>query len=326
MQLSIVLTTKYRLLSMAAIVDVFETANRFLREEGKSDFFEITFVGIAPDNVLPDAINHIPYATFTADRQYDLVFVPAFGPVDLGNTLAENGCFLPWLRAQYERGATLASICTGAFLLAASGLLNGKKATTHVDAADKLAAYFPEVDIQQDAVVTQDTNIYTSGGATSGFHLKLALLQKYCGRALAVRIAKVFSIDMDRENQAYFSHFEPAEAHDDELVMRVQHKIKQEFPEIKSIEEAIADIPASRRNFVRRFKQATGLTPIRYLQKTKIEAAKKLLENTEKGLFEIMLCAGYNDMKNFRQLFKENTGMTPKAYRDKFAMRFEPII
>lgn len=326
MRLSIILTTKHRLLSLAAIVDVFETANRFLHEAGKAEPFEITFVGITPNKMLPDAIGHIPYTTFAADRQYDLIFVPAFGPIDIADTLAENSCFLPWLREQYEHGAALASICTGVFLLAASGLLNGKKATTHVDATAKLAACFPQVDLQQDAVVTHDNNIYTSGGATSGFHLKLALLQKYCGREMAVRIAKAFSIDMDRENQAYFSHFEPTEAHDDELVMRVQHKIKQEFPDLRSIEEAIADIPASRRNFVRRFKQATGLTPIRYLQKTKIEAAKKLLENTEKGLFEIMLCAGYNDMKNFRQLFKDNTGMTPKAYRNKFAMRFEPII
>ncbi len=326
MQLSIILTSKYRLLSLAAIVDVFETANRFLSEDGKPELFDITLVGTTETKVLPDSINHLPYVPFTDGQTYDLIFIPAFGPVDLAQTVKENSCFIPWLHEQYGRGATLASYCTGAFLLAASGLLNDRRATTHVDAADKLAAYFPKIKLQQHAVVTQDANIYTSGGATSGFHLKLALIQKYCGRELAVRIAKVFSIDMDRENQAYFGRFSPIEAHDDELVMRVQNKIKNEFPEIKSIEEAIADIPASRRNLVRRFKQATGITPIRYLQKTKIEAAKKLLESTEKGLFEIMLSAGYNDMKNFRQLFKDNTGMTPKAYRDKFAMRFEPII
>ncbi|MBK1439182.1 helix-turn-helix domain-containing protein [Parapedobacter sp. ISTM3] len=326
MQLSIILTNKYRLLSLAAIVDVFETANRFLQEDGKPELFNITFVGTTATKVLPDSLSHIAYATIEREQVYDLIFVPAFGPVDMAKTLEENSCLFPWLHAQYQRGAMLASNCTGAFLLAASGLLNDRRATTHVDAADKLATYFPKVKLEQDAVVTHDANIYTSGGATSGFHLMLALIQKCCGREMAVRIAKTFSIDMDRENQAHFSHFAPVETHDDALVMRVQHKIKSQFPEIRSIEEAIADIPASRRNFVRRFKQATGLTPIRYLQKTKIEAAKKLLENTEKGLFEIMLAAGYNDMKNFRQLFKENTGMTPKAYRDKFAMRFEPII
>ncbi|MGK6351209.1 GlxA family transcriptional regulator [Parapedobacter sp. DT-150] len=326
MQLSIVLTSKYRLLSLAAIVDVFETTNRFLKGDHRPELFQISLVGASADPVIPDSIRHLPYAMLSADRSYDVIFVPAFGPVDLAQTVHENSCFIPWLREQYAQGATLASNCTGAFLLAASGLLNNRRATTHVDAADKLAADFPKIKLQQDAVVTHDANIYTSGGATNGFHLKLALIQKYCGREMAIRIAKTFSIDMDRENQAHFGHFSPVETHDDELVMRVQHKIKNQFPAIKSIEEAIADIPASRRNFVRRFKQATGLTPIRYLQKTKIEAAKKLLENTEKGLFEIMLSAGYNDMKNFRQLFKDNTGMTPKAYRDKFAMRLDPLI
>lgn len=326
MELAIILTSKYRLLSLAAIVDVFETANRLLREAGKPDLYQITFVGATETKVLPDGINHIPYEPFSNGQWYDLIFVPAFGPVDLAETVAQNSCFFPWLHEQHKRGATLASNCTGAFLLGASGLLNGKRATTHIDAADMLAACFPKIRLTRDAVVTLDDNIYTSGGATSGFHLMLALIQKHCGREMAVRIAKIFSIDMDRENQAYFGHFAPTEAHDDELVMRVQQKIKTEFNAIRSVEEAIVDIPASRRNLVRRFKQATGITPIRYLQRTKIEAAKKMLENTEKGLLEIMLSAGYNDMKNFRQLFKENTGMTPKAYRDKFAMRFEPII
>ncbi len=326
MQLAIILTSKYRLLSLAAIVDVFETANRFLQEDGKAALYQITFVGTTETKELPEGVDHIPYEPLTDGQRYDLVFIPAFGSVDLAHTVAENSCFFPWLHEQYARGTTLASNCTGAFLLAASGLLNGRQATTHVDAADKLAACFPEIKLTRDAVVTHDASIYTSGGATSGFHLMLALLQKHCGREMAVRMAKVFSIDMDRENQAHFGHFAPTEAHDDELVMRLQQKIKAEFNALRSVEEAIVDIPASRRNLVRRFKQATGMTPIRYLQRTKIEAAKKLLENTEKGLLEIMLSAGYNDMKNFRQLFKDNTGMTPKAYRDKFAMRFEPII
>ena len=326
MRLSILLTSKYRLLSLAAIVDVFETANRFLKEEGKPELFEISFTGSRGARSVLDNFDHIPYVPLNSGHSYDLIFIPAFGPVDIAQTLEDNRCFIPSLNEQYAQGAILASNCTGAFLLAASGLLDDRRATTHVDAAEKLAASFPKIKLDQDAVVTHDANIYTSGGATSGFHVMLAIIQKCCGRELTIRIAKSFAIDMDRENQAYFGHFSPVEAHTDELVMRVQNKIKKQFPEIKSIEEAIADIPASRRNFVRRFKQATGLTPIRYLQKTRIEAAKRLLENTEKGLFEIMLCAGYSDMKNFRQLFKDNTGMTPKAYRDKFAMRFEPIM
>ena len=326
MQLAIILTSKYRLLSLAAIVDVFETANRLLREDGQPDQYQIHFVGPSATKAIPEGIAHIPYMPMATAQHYELIFVPAFGSVDLAQTVMENSCFFPWLHKQYVHGATLASNCTGAFLLAASGLLDDRQATTHVDAADKLAACFPKIKLTRDAVVTHDANIYTSGGATSGFHLMLALIQKHCGREMAVRMAKMFAIDMDRESQSYFGQFAPEDAHDDELVMRLQQKIKTELGARKSLEEAIVDIPASRRNLVRRFKQATGMTPIRYLQRTKIEAAKKLLENTEKGLLEIMLSAGYNDMKNFRQLFKDNTGMTPKAYRDKFAMRFDRVI
>ena len=326
MQLAIILTSNYRLLSLAAIVDVFETANRFLGEEGHPSLFNLTLVGAERGTMAPDSLAHLPYSPFTENRQYDLIFVPAFNQGDMAQTLRANRPAIPWLCAQYQGGATLASLCTGAFMLAAAGLLDNRRATTHVDAAGKLSTLFPQIKVEQEAVVVHDDRIYTGGGATSGFHLKLALIQKYAGREMAVRIAKVFAIDMNRESQAYFGGFSPIEAHDDELVLRLQQKIKAEFSAIKSLEEAIVDIPASRRNLVRRFKQATGMTPIRYLQRTKIEAAKKLLENTEKGLLEIMMATGYNDMKNFRQLFKDNTGMTPKAYRDKFAMRFEPII
>src|SRR5690606_26928727 len=158
-------------------------------------------------------------------------------------------------------GATLASNCTGAFLLGAAGLLDDRKATTHVDAADKLAACFPKIKLTQDAVVTHDANIYTSGGATSGFHLMLALIQKHCGREMAVGMAKMFAIDMDRESQSDLGQFMPEDWLDREFGMRLQRKIKTNLSTIKILEEAIIDIPASRRSLVRRFKQATGMTP-----------------------------------------------------------------
>ena len=192
MQLAIILTSKYRLLSLAAIVDVFETANRLHREAGAPEQYGITFVGATETRALPDVISHIPYEPITNGTRYDLIFVPAFGAVDLTCTVAENSCFFPWLHEQYTRGATLASNCTGAFLLAAAGLLNDRQATTHVDAADNLAASFPKIKLMRDAVVTQDANIYTSGGATSGFHLMLALILKHYGREMAARFAWVF--------------------------------------------------------------------------------------------------------------------------------------
>lgn len=135
---------------------------------------------------------------------------------------------------------------------------------------------------------------------------------------MALRIAKMFAIDMDRDQQAYFGTFQPIQNHGDGLVNMAQERIEKEYQEGSTIEEMIQDIPASRRNVVRRFKQATGVTPIEYLQKTRIEAAKKLLTQTDQSVLEVMLNSGYNDMKSFRQLFKKSAGLTPKEYRDKF--------
>src|SRR5690606_2699220 len=136
-----------------------------------------------------------------------------------------------------------------------------------------------------------------------------------------LRIAKASAIDLDRDNQLYFDQFRPNLVESDELVRRIQLLIQEKYFEIKNLEEALDEIPSSKRNIIRRFKQSTGLTPIRYLQKTKIEAAKNLLETTNKDIVEVMVSTGYNDMKNFRNLFKTFTGLTPTAYREKYGMR-----
>jgi transcriptional regulator GlxA family with amidase domain len=147
----------------------------------------------------------------------------------------------------------------------------------------------------------------------------MLLLEIYCSRKVAVRAAKVFSIDLDRNRQTYFGTFTPAEDHGDSLVKQAQEEIRKHFSTANTIEELITDVPASRRNLVRRFKQVTGITPIEYLQKTRIEAAKQMLEQSRYSILEVMLESGYNDLKTFRTLFKKNVGMTPKMYREKFS-------
>jgi transcriptional regulator GlxA family with amidase domain len=134
----------------------------------------------------------------------------------------------------------------------------------------------------------------------------------------AVRTAKFFAIDMDRDNQSYFSTFQPSHDHRDELVASAQQKIESNYSDACTIEEIIKDIPASRRNIVRRFKQVTGITPIEYLQHTRIAAAKKLLEQTDKQMTEVIFNSGYNDPKAFRKIFRKAVGMTPTEYREKF--------
>ncbi|SHG22070.1 GlxA family transcriptional regulator [Pedobacter caeni] len=317
-QVALLLTNKYRLLSVAAILDVFDTVNSYYENNGEEPFFKINLIRNGNSAYEGASFEKYDSLSLNESGQQDLVLIPAFDGKDLSSSIHNNLEFLPWMQQQYKKGAELASFCTGAFLLAASGLLNGKSATTHVNASDAFASNFPDVYFKPDKVVTVDQGIYTSGGATSSFHLMLTLIHNYCNRDLAVHIAKIFAIDMNREQQSYFGTFHPVKDHGDELVAKTQVCIENAYKEAVTIEDILQQIPSSRRNIVRRFKQATGNTLIEYLQKTRIEAAKKLLEQTNFSILEIMLHSGYNDLKTFRQLFKKNSGMTPKDYRDKF--------
>ncbi len=317
MKLGILLTKEHRLLSVAAMLDVFETVNRFYTEEGKTPPFIIDLLYLKEHREVAYTGYELKEAINT--MQYDLLFIPAFKQEWQSESIEANLHWIPWLVHQYSEGAAIASYCTGAFLLGATGLLNNKPATTHINAEAAFAKLFPEVIVQSEAVVTGKDRIYTSGGATNSFHLMMLLLEIYCDRKTAVRAAKVFSVDMDRNRQSYFGSFTPPEDHGDDLVKQAQEKIKISFSKANTIEEIITDVPASRRNLVRRFKQVTGITPIEYLQKTRIEAAKQLLENSRRSILEVMLESGYNDLKTFRTLFKKNVGMTPKMYRDKFS-------
>lgn len=320
MQVGLLLPDQYKLLSIAAILEVMESANRICTENGDPAPFRLSllYAEALPSGIQSTAFNHPVQSIYTATTPLQLILIPAFATNQVAEAIDKNRSFLPWLIRQYEAGAELASFCTGAFLLGATGLLDGRIATTHVDAVNAFTAAFPCVQLRADKTVTQDGRLYTSGGATSTFHLLLHLLQIYCGKEVAVRAAKIFAIDMDRDRQSYFSTFLPVRDHNDELVATAQQQIEERFQEAGTIEELIRDIPSSRRNIVRRFKQVTGITPIEYLQQTRIEAAKKLLEQTGQQMTEVILNSGYNDPKAFRKIFRKAVGMTPTEYREKF--------
>ena len=321
-QLGVLLTKYHRLLSVAAILDVFETVNSFYEEDGREPFFNIHVLNAGAHQ--GNSYGRYVLEQLEDKTPYDMIFIPAFGDKDMQKAIGANAEYIGWLCSQRRQGAAIASVCTGAFLLAATGLLNDKAATTHVDATGSFAAAFPSVKLQADAVVTQDHDIYTSGGSTNSFHLLLLLIENYCGRETAVRTAKYFAIDMDRDQQTYFATFRPVPTHRDELVNQLQQRIRKDYAQVNTIEELINDIPSSRRNLARRFKQITGVTFIEYLQKTRIEAAKKVLEQASGGVLESMIASGYNDEKTFRQLFKKTVGMTPSSYRDKYSARTVP--
>jgi transcriptional regulator GlxA family with amidase domain len=309
----------YKLLSIAAILEVFETANNLFKEIKKP--FEIMIFQsteqINEERLFGYEVNSIEESKGTLD----LILIPAFTTDNMAEMIAKNMNFIPWLKKQHNSGAELASFCTGAFLFAASGLLNEKLATTHVDACSAFTKAFPLVKLKPEETLTADGSLYTSGGSTSTFHLLILLVQKYCGNEIAVQIAKIFSIDLNRYKQSYFSTFRPNHLHNDALVAMLQHKIESQYHSIEKLEEITKDIPTSSRNMTRRFKQVTGIPPIEYLQNIRVESSKKYLEQTQLSISEIIEKTGYNDPKAFRKVFYKMVGMKPIEYREKFRVQ-----
>ena len=320
--LGLIIPLDYKLLSIAAILDVFDTVNRIYAENHREIPLGINIIQI-PEHIKKDcnSFHGYPVKSTTSDFVADIVLIPSFTTSNLKETISKNHIYIPWIQEQYQSGAEIASFCTGAFLFGATGLLNGKTATTHVDASSAFASSFPSVLVKPDQTVTADGRCYTSGGSTSTFQLLVLLVQKYCGNDIAIRIAKIFAIDLDRYTQSYFSTFRPNYTHNDDLVMRVQREIETNYVEINTIDDVVKDLPASRRNIVRRFKKETGIPPIEYLQNIRIETAKRQLEQTNHSVSEIIFGTGYADPKSFRKTFQKLVGMKPLEYRDKFKVK-----
>lgn len=315
-QLTILLTRHHRLLSVAAMIDVFETANLFSQQTGTGPAFQISLVN--PDHSVANRYPDYQVCPMNTLPKQDVILIPAFATDNLLPAIQINGDCLAWLVGQHQQGAEIAAFCTGAFLLAASGLLKNKPATTHIQAALALARAFPDIRLEAGNLYTQESGIYTGGGAVNGFYLMLRLVEKHCGRPLTIRVAKYFGIDLDREQQTYFGTFEPVNNHQDESVRTLQGLIMRNFQAAEPLDKLMAEVPASRRNLVRRFKLATGLTPIEYMQQTRIEAAKQLLESSQESITAIMTQSGYHDLKSFRSVFQKYTGMSPRQYKAKF--------
>jgi transcriptional regulator GlxA family with amidase domain len=306
---------------MQAIADpkyLFSTANEMLIAAGKSPLFEIELVGDKKEV----KINNGAFSVHT-DRQLkdvkktDLVVIPAFVG-DMSAAIAKNKNLIPWIIEQYKKGAEVASLCVGAFLLASTGLLNGKKCSTHWGFQNEFRKLFPEVEVIDGSVITEDHHIYSSGGAHSYWMLLFHLLEKYTDRETAILASKYFAIDIDRNSQAAFAMFKGQKNHNDEPIKKAQEHIEKNVAEKVTIDE-LADLAnIGRRSFERRFKQATNNTIQEYIHRVKIEVAKRQFENSRKNINEIMYEVGYTDTKAFRTMFKKITGITPVEYRNKY--------
>ncbi len=297
----------------------FNTANDFLITFGKKPVFEVEYVGLNP--YVP--ANNGEY-TIKTDRllkdvtHTDLLIIPpTFGDTTKG--IAANAAAIPYFKKLYEQGSSLASLCIGAFLLAETGLLSGKKCSTHWAHISEFKEKYPDVEVADGAIITEHDNIYSSGGASSLWNLILYLVEKYSDRETAVMISKYFALDIGRDSQSQFTIFRGQRNHGDAAIQEVQDYIEQHYEDKITVDTLAGLINTGRRTFERRFKEATNNTPVAYIQRVRIEAAKSFFEASRKNVSEIMFDVGYTDTKAFRDTFKKITGLTPIDYRNKFA-------
>ncbi len=249
--------------------------------------------------------------------QTDLIIVPSVNHAYV-EAVEKNAALVDWIGRQYALGAEVASICTGAFLVAATGLLNGRHCSVHWSVTDQFRLLFPAVKLQPDKLITDENGLYTNGGAYSFLNLMIYLVDKLFDHATALLCTKIFQIEPERNSQSQFAIFTGQKLHGDDVVAEAQAYIEQAVSEKISVEELSARFAVGRRNFDRRFLKATGNTPIEYAQRVKVESAKKAIECTRKTINEIMYDVGYNDVKAFREVFRKITGLSPLAYRNKF--------
>jgi transcriptional regulator GlxA family with amidase domain len=261
-----------------------------------------------------------PHTNISAITKTHLIIIPSLN-YNYQKTVKENPAnagLIDWIEKQYKDGAEIASICTGAFLLASSGLLDGKTCSTHWAVADNFRIMFPKVNLQTDKLITDENGIYTNGGAYSFLNLLIYLVEKYYDRQTAIFCSKVFQIEMDRQSQSAFTIFTGQKLHGDEMVKKAQAYIESKLDEKISVEHLSSKFAVGRRNFDRRFIKATGNTPVEYSQRVKIESAKKAFETSRKTINEVMYEVGYSDVKAFREVFRKITGMSPLEYRARY--------
>jgi transcriptional regulator GlxA family with amidase domain len=297
---------------------LFTQVNEFFKAREAPPVFKVQLVGLAKETPLSGGLFTANSDALLADVQKtDLIIIPAIDG-DLNVAIENNKEFIPWIIEQYKGGAEVASLCLGAFLLASTGLLKGRKCATHWMAEGAFRQLFPDVNLVTEKIITDEQGIYSSGGAFSYLNLILYLIEKFAGREMAVLAAKVFAIEIERKDQLSFVIFQGQKNHEDVPIKQAQEFIEKNYQDRITVDRLTSMFALSRRNFERRFKKATSNTVAEYIQRVKIEAAKMSLETTRDNVNEAMYKVGYTDPKAFRVSFKKITGLSPMEYRNKY--------
>lgn len=292
--------------------------NDLLLSRNKEPLFNVQLVGICKETRQDTGLFTVNADVLVKDLlNTDLIIIPAMHG-DQIKAIESNKEFIPWIIQQYRGGAELVSLCVGAYFLAATGLLKGKRCATHWLHANSFRIMYPDVILVDDKIMTEEEGIYTSGGAYSYLNLLLYLIEKYAGREVSIMTAKTYMIDIDKNSQSPFIMFQGQKSHDDDVVKKVQHFIEHHFQDKITTDHLASLFAVGRRSLERRFKKATSNTVSEYVRRVKVEVAKKDLETSRKNISEVMYDVGYADTKAFRTVFKKITNLSPIAYKNKY--------
>ena len=305
-----------KLSSLSGAIEIFEIVNDYLTDHTVPKPYQIRIASAGGERGFYDSklfidINNLKY------QNPDLIIIPG---MFLNKSENESRELANWVVKQYGKGCEIASLCTGSFFLASTGLLDGLECSTHWKSEYEFRLRYPQVNLCTDKIFTDYKGLYTSGGAHSSLNLILYLIEKYDGREIALACSKILQIDLQRSSQSQFILFEGLKNHDDDLIRKVQLYVEKNFDKGLSVENLADKFNMSKRNFIRRFKKVTYTTPIDYIHKVKIETAKRKLENNNTSINEVMYSIGYNDAKAFRSIFRKITGLSPTEYKQKFSM------
>lgn len=307
--------------TVVGTLNLFKMANSYSKRIGKNqeDFFEIDLVSLTKEAVSCHEYFQIkPTKTIQEVQSTDLIIISSVTG-NMEDALLKNEPIINWIRRRrIKDDAEIASLCRSAFILAETGLLNGKSCATHWAVHQQFENKYPKIHLHPDKIISEDNGIYSSGGAYSFLNMIVYLIEKYYGRETAIWCSKMAEIDFDRINQNQFIIFKGQKNHSDEVIKKVQSYIEDNFEKKLNVQSLAKEFAISSRTFIRRFKKATLNTPLEYMQRVKVEVAKRSFESSTLNINEVMYYVGYNDQKAFRKTFKKYTGLSPLEYRTKY--------
>ncbi|MCP4596256.1 GlxA family transcriptional regulator [Neptuniibacter sp.] len=259
-----------------------------------------------------------PHCSINDSEFYDLIIVPSEGML-INPDSPSFQQRVHYIKRMHEQGSLIASICTGAFLVAATGLLDHKTATTHWALAPQFEAAFPKVNLDTDLIIADNDSVITSGGVSADQDLTMALIENFCGQEVSLQTARCTLVDLSHRKQSTFKTFIANKVHGDQEILKCQSFIEENLNREVSTEEVCKKVALTPRTLNRRFKQATGKTLVTYIQLLRIEQAKQLLATGNASFDHIANSVGYENVSYFRRLFKKYVGLAPKEYRRSFS-------